>query len=329
MTVDPGEIVIRVTRGCTSDFAEPRRTRNPAVMLRRRRTISMPDRYIYDAHHDTDGNIAHQIHNLAPWVLLAKQELAAATGRDVEIHFILRANPMPYTLELHRMLGFPVITTDARVEGRIVHFSSMPVDTHVDGRIMGGARPTDALLPEIYEPYRDPAGCDGSPEKIYVSRRGSRSVINERKITHLLEARGFETVYFEGIPVSEQRRLFGNAREIVGIHGAALAFLAFNGNGLARPRGDLNGLRLIEIFPAGYSISMYRRHAAIMNAHWCAVRGQIASEVVRDLDERSLPRADEKTPFRIDPLSLEMALDYSARAAAPEAAFSGSSRSGA
>ena len=310
MKVDAGVVTLRVVQGFTSDFMKPMRTRNPWTLLRQRGRISHGDNYIYDARHETDGNIAHQLHNIAPFVLLAKRELKAALGRDVEIHVVLRSSPAHFTLELYRMLGIPVIETDASVEGRIILVDSKPIDTHVDGRIMGGGHPSDALLPDVYEAYRDPAGCGGSPEKLFVSRKGSRSITNEVEISGMLEARGFKTVYFQGIPVVEQRRLFGNAREIVGIHGAALAFLAFNGNGLARPRGDRGGLRLIEIFPAGYSVSMYRRHAASMNAHWCAVRGQITSEIVRDVDERGLARSHENAPFRLDPLSLEKALEY-------------------
>jgi Glycosyltransferase 61 len=326
MKIDPGEIVIRVTRGNTGDFAVQPRTRNPARMLRRRRTLSMPDKYIFDSRYDTDGNIAHQVHHLANLVLLAKRELKAALGGDVEIHFILRSNPARFTLELHRLLGIPVITTDARVEGKVVHFSLSQVATHVDGGVMGGAKATDSLLPEIFDGYQHLMGDRGTPEKIFVTRRGTRSLINEAEIAQLLESRGFEKVYFEGIPVAEQLRLMGNAREIVAIHGAALAFLVFNRNGLARPQGELGGLRLIQLFPAGYNISLFRRHAAVMNAHWCAVRGQVTSDVIRDLDERNLPRSHEKSPFRVDPMSLNMALDYSASASVSKVGSLASSR---
>jgi len=316
MEVGAAEIAIRVFKGNTIEFGTQGRTRNPAKMLRRRQTLSMPDKYIYDSRHDTDANIAHQIDSHASRVLLARQKLKAVLDRDVEIHLIVRSGARGFTLELHRLLGIPVITTDARVEGRIVHFLCTRVDTQVEGRVVhrGGASPTDPLLPEIFDGHQNGAGTSGTPEKIYVSRRGSRTVTNETEITDLLESRGFKKVYFEDIPVSEQRRVFGNAREIVAIHGAAIAFLVFNRNGLARPRGDLSGLRLIELFPAGYTNSMYRRYAAVMNAHWCGVRGQITPQDVRDLDVRHLERAREGSPFRIDPLSLQMSLDYSARA---------------
>jgi hypothetical protein len=326
MKVDPGEIVIRVTRGNTGDFVEPLPTRNPALMLRRRRTLSMPDKYIFDSRCDTDGNIAHQIHNLAALVLLARRELKAALGRDVEIHFILRSNPTRYTLELHRLLKIPVITTDARVEGKIVQFNSSQVASHVDREIMGGAKPIDGLLAEVFDGYQHLMGSRGTPEKIFVSRKGARSLINEAEIAQLLESRGFEKIYFDGIPVSDQIHIMGNAREIVAIHGAALAFLVFNRNGLARPQGDFGGLRLIQLFPAGYNVSLFRRHAAVMNAHWCAVRGQITPDVVRDLDERNLPRSHEKSPFRVDPMSLNMALDYSASASVSKVGSLASSR---
>jgi hypothetical protein len=163
-----------------------------------------------------------------------------ALGRDVEIHLILRSGASRFAQELHRLLGIPVIMTDARVEATIVHISWTRVDTRVEGRVVhrGGANATDGLLPEIFDGFQNGAGTAGTPEKIYVSGKVSRTVSNEPEITDLLESRGFQKVSFEDIPVSEQWRVFGNAREIVSIHGAAMAFLvcclchgAFRGTG--------------------------------------------------------------------------------------------------
>jgi hypothetical protein len=69
---------------------------------------------------------------------------------------------------------------------------------------------------------------------------------------------------------------------------------------------------VIEVFGAGYSVDMYRRYAAVMNGHWCGVRGQITPEIIRDLDMKSEARAHQASSFRIDPETLEMALEYSA-----------------
>lgn len=91
MEVGAAEIAIRVFKGNTIEFGTQGRTRNPAKMLRRRQTLSMPDKYIYDSRHDTDANIAHQIDIHASRVLLARQKLKAVLDRDVEIHLIVRS----------------------------------------------------------------------------------------------------------------------------------------------------------------------------------------------------------------------------------------------
>jgi hypothetical protein len=61
---------------------------------------------------------------------------------------------------------------------------------------------------------------------------------------------------------------------------------------------------------------MYRRYAAVLNAHWCGVRGQITPEIVRDLDVKGNARAHQASSFRVDPETLKLALDFSANAAA-------------
>jgi len=149
------------------------------------------------------------------------------------------------------------------------------------------------------------------PEKVFIARKFTRFLLNEDEITQFLESRGFTKYYFEDIPVSQQWQILANARQVVAIHGAALAAMAFNQRGLARKPGDLSGFQLIELFGPGYQVDVYRRFAAILNAHWCAVRGKITVKVLRDLDERGLSRSHEKSPFVIDPGTVEMALDYS------------------
>jgi hypothetical protein len=58
-----------------------------------------------------------------------------------------------------------------------------------------------------------------------------------------------------------------NARQIVAVHGAALASLAFNQRGLAHKPGDLRGMQLIELFGPGYQVELYRRITVVLNAH--------------------------------------------------------------
>lgn len=81
--------------------------------------------------------------------------------------------------------------------------------------------------------------------KIYVSRQGgrfSRRVLNHSEVLTALAERGFEEFAPGSVTVEEQVRTFAEAELIVGVHGAALANLAF-----ARP-----GAVVIELFPHSF-----------------------------------------------------------------------------
>ena len=319
--VSSGSIVIAVRPGKTRAHCIPLRPWNLKRILNTRRTLRLADRLVFDARFETDKNVAHQFGSVACRVLLARRELSAALGREVEITVILRDGATGYSQAIHRQLGFPVLTTDSQVDAQLVEVVDNSVSTYQNGRMIfsGGSHASQALTPSLLSQAplqtRDPGEL---PEKIFISRRRSRCITNEDEITRILEVRGFRRFYFEEESYERQMLLCRHARAIVAIHGAAMAYMVLNGNGLTRTAGDRSGLRIVELFGPGYSVDCYRRYAAILNAHWCGVRGQITSEVLRDLDERNMPRRHEASSFRVDPMSLEMALDHSERASATE-----------
>lgn len=66
-------------------------------------------------------------------------------------------------------------------------------------------------------------GClidESYPRKIYVSRIGTRRIINENQLTEFLVPRGFKVIVPETVSVLEQIKLFANADIIVTPHGA-------------------------------------------------------------------------------------------------------------
>lgn len=313
-----GEVTISAAPGDTRELGIPLRSRHPRRILNHRRTIDLGDRLVFDARFETDGNVAHQLGSVAIRVLLARRELSAALGRPAEITVVLRDGATGYSQAIYQQLGVPVLTTDRQVRAQVVRVDDPHVATRA-GRVFmpGGSHASLVLTPEILTPAPFRSADPGDlPEKIFLARRGTRSLINDAEITDLLAARGFRKFYFEEVPYDRQMLLCRHARVIAGIHGAAMAYMVFNGHGLARPPGDLSGLRVIELFGPGYAADLYRRYSAVLNAHWCCVRGQITAEVIRDLDERGSPRGHEASPFRVDPEALEMALDYSDRASA-------------
>ncbi|MGE0045864.1 MAG: DUF563 domain-containing protein [Hyphomonadaceae bacterium] len=81
-----------------------------------------------------------------------------------------------------------------------------------------------SFLPAAFKPYRG-----RGMRRLYVSRAHARMrrIVNEADLIALLAARGFETVLAEDLSFAEQARIFGEARLLVGPHGAGLSNLAF------------------------------------------------------------------------------------------------------
>jgi hypothetical protein len=77
----------------------------------------------------------------------------------------------------------------------------------------------------------------GPARRIFIARRGTRSVVNEGEVLRALEPLGFERHRLEGMPLAEQISLFSRAECVIGPHGAGLTNLAF-----CRP-----GTKVIEI----------------------------------------------------------------------------------
>lgn len=319
LEVGGGALTIRVFDGDTGQLDVRRPTKNPLRMARRLATLDLSGKFVFDARYETDTNMGHYVVDTVPRILTARSRLSAELGREVEIQTILRHRPTEMAVQVFRRLGLPVITTEARVVGRIVTVTPTLPMTWERGRVRPGAGPVPlGLLGPLYEDFRSELRAESGdgPERVFISRKSSRRLENEREITDLLAARGFERFYFETDerPVREQWRIVAGAREVVAIHGAGLTPLAFNPQGLDRAPGDPGGLRVIELYGAGYFVDFNRRLAAVVNAHWCGVRGRITPRIVRDLDERGGRRIHQASAFRIDPESLEMALSYSAAA---------------
>ena len=77
----------------------------------------------------------------------------------------------------------------------------------------------------------------GPAQRIFISRRGPRSIVNEREVLRSLQPLGFERLRLEGMPLAEQIAVFSRAECVVGPHGAGLTNLTF-----CRP-----GTKVVEI----------------------------------------------------------------------------------
>lgn len=265
--------------------------------LHRRAPIeTVAEGLVYDARYFFLGNIAHLVHCLLPILCLAEETLAKQGGAaEGPIQVLVPAQPPALATRFLDAAGIPWIATDGAVDGRILRLSDGHDLSILDRLVRLPCLPPDA----------------GTPRRIYVARRGERVVLNEDALLPLLEGYGFERIFLEDHPLERQWALLGHARDVVGIHGAGLANLAFC---LGRPRDEsptgAPRFRLVELFSPGFANNCFRQYAAALGGTWTGVRGRITPEIVRDLDVRGDTRAHAMASFEVDLAAVEAALDH-------------------
>jgi capsular polysaccharide biosynthesis protein len=237
--------------------------------------------YILDSRYETDGNIAHILTGVAPR-LLAAQKICD------QVTLVLRSNATQMAQNIYKLLGASILCTDKDINGKLVL---------ADDQSQGAYEACyNAFFGELTFEGFNPQ----TAEKVFISRKGTRSLINETEVEQTLQAYGFKKYYFEEIPISEQWSVARNAKVIVGMHGAALSNIVFNSN----------KVKLIELFHPGYVVDMYRHIANAVGGSWCGVSGQITEDVIGKLDFKQEARAFAEKRTQIDINSLRMALEY-------------------
>lgn len=245
------------------------------------------DEYLFDTRTDfswTDKNVAHILCNVAPVVL-------GFRAMDVNVRLIVREKISSFAAEFYRLLGFSLLSTNKNVEGTILA-GATDRENMIFWRIGCFGDGFENLNIEKYH--------EDTPDRIFISRRGKRRLLNEAEIENLLNVYGFKKVYFEDLSVSEQWSLARNATVVVAVHGAAIANLAFN----------RNQVTLIELFNPGYQTRLYRRCMSAIDGRWCGVLGKLPDNLIREIDIKKNQKTFAKTDLVIHPDSLIAALDY-------------------
>jgi capsular polysaccharide biosynthesis protein len=86
-------------------------------------------------------------------------------------------------------------------------------------------------------------------ERVYLSRRGSRSITNEQEMISFLQKEGFSVLHCQDLPVWRQAQIFSAAKIVIGLHGAALTNILF-----CKP-----GTTVIELLSPEYITPYYSR----------------------------------------------------------------------
>ena len=131
--------------------------------------------------------------------VVARQALAAASGEKVEITAVLKEGTSRLSIGSFANFSIPVVCTEADVVGRIVRIREVAPQTWTQGTAFSNGGTLVERLPELYTAFRERLvnRTPGGPEKIFVSRKSSRTIENEDEITAILKSHGFERYYFE------------------------------------------------------------------------------------------------------------------------------------
>ncbi len=254
--------------------------------------VDLGQTYALDMRSQDMWNVAHIIHDALGPLRFIEQILAADdTVPTRPVHLILPKKAPPIALRFFEEAGVPVVCTDGAV---LADQLAITQEFNL------------AALPSLEHQPVEPWDTE-LPKKVYISRRGGRSVLNEPQVHALLRERGYERIYPEDLSISQQWSLLGNATDVVGIHGAGLAALGFSSR---RPRGAEPRFRLIELFSPGYANTCFRIYAAVLGGTWVGVRGKLTPEIIEDLDVRGEPLAHHMSSFEVDLESLELALAH-------------------
>ncbi|MEH7076605.1 glycosyltransferase family 61 protein [Neobacillus drentensis] len=104
-------------------------------------------------------------------------------------------------------------------------------------------------------------------KRIFITRRWSRRIANEKQVMKLLNTYGFILVDLEFLSVAEQVQLFSSAEVVIAAHGAGLTNLTF-----CEP-----GTKVFEIFSPTYIIPHYWAISAIGDLDYDYIIGQVGS----------------------------------------------------
>ncbi len=202
-------------------------------------------------------NHTNYFHWLWQGVTRASPLLAQSTHID---HWIVPPADRPYIAESLDALGIPPEKRVVAGAGSIRCENLLLVSQPPTASFTAAARwPGDFLRQLFSAPTLVPH------DQIFVVRGkvSARQLLNENEISAFLEQRGFRTVRMDGLTVRQQAALFASAKNIVGVHGAALGNLAF-----CRPR-----TRVIELLPRNWASPLYARLATSLGLDYRCLAG--------------------------------------------------------
>ncbi|HSF73760.1 MAG TPA: glycosyltransferase family 61 protein, partial [Microcoleus sp.] len=130
-------------------------------------------------------------------------------------------------------------------------------------------------------------------QRIFISRKERRRVINEDELVAVLTKFGFKSIAPESLSVAEQISLFAAAEVVIGSHGAALTNTVF-----CSP-----GTKVIEIFAPDYVNPCYRKLSSQVGLEYWEFIG----ERVLDIDSHSQQEGGEQIHYVFEDILVNIA----------------------
>ena len=176
------------------------------------------DQPVLDTRTEDPNNFSHLLQNVIPLCLQAKKSVGD------NVLFVFNRFKLAKGRELLSKFNIIPIETHKRIAGPVVHIRG------TRGLAAFPLPPFDDVItsffPEIYNDYSFEPTI--KIEKVFLARRGARALVNQVQVESLLASAGYKTVYMEDHSIEEQISIAANARHVVAVHGAAMAFLALN-----------------------------------------------------------------------------------------------------
>jgi hypothetical protein len=287
----PGqEIIFDLALGESSpNLSKKQRLRNIFVNKSTKRNNKLG--IIFDARFDSNINIAHVIQNQIGMVLIGLDALNL-TDQYGDVTFIMQSDAPNYIQELLTLLGFKYhLSTYGTFTGNILTCSSMidlksTVSQHLNQHIKKLGLISKASTPHT--------------EKVFICRKGARSLINEVEISNLLEAYQYEKIFAEELSVLQQLNYIYGAKSLFFLHGAAMSFAMF--------RDSLHKGTMIEAFSSSFSTNWGRQICNQNGDKWFGCQGRITAKDLDVINGKVHPQKYQAKRFELDIEATELAI---------------------
>ncbi|OYY92904.1 MAG: hypothetical protein B7Y41_14210 [Hydrogenophilales bacterium 28-61-23] len=289
-SIEPDQAKVSIQKSMTPAYTDMAncglggRLRTTRERFSRRPRRELGERLIYDARRSYNNNIAHLIHEHMVLLGYVRQKLGFDHN---DIIVILDNNAPLLSTDFFREINYETYLTNLEVSGNLL---SIDIEE------------TRYLLPYVANiPLT--GFIDSTPEKIFISRSGTRRLLNEPRVASMLAEHGYERFFFEQLSLREQWSITRNASSIVAIHGAALGMLAFQAFNNRSAKAHV-----VELFTPGLVADVFRKYMAILGGSWSGCRGKPTPELIKDLESETKFKRHAFSDFELDPKVIELAI---------------------